>query len=143
MATNINGVFPLDMRELADHLASLTVAQAAALRVYLEEVHGIRPAHGGITVKQTPDTAPSPPPMPTHFSLVLLGLENAEKKIGVFKAVREITGLGLKETRELVETTPAVVKTNLLEEETAILKKKLENAGARISIMPVPDSSND
>jgi large subunit ribosomal protein L7/L12 len=137
MVAHSNGVFPLDMRELADHLASLTLAQAAELRAYLEEVHGIRPAPGPIRVKPADEPAPPPPPGPTHFSVVLEKVTAPEKKIGVFKAVRETTGLGLKETRELVDGTPAVVKTDLPEEEAAALKKKLESAGARVTLAPV------
>ncbi len=136
MVSHTNGVFPLDMRELADHLAGLTLAQAAELRVYLEEVHGIRPAPGPIRVKPADEPAPVPP-APTHFSVVLEKLADPEKKIGVFKAVREITGLGLKETRELVEGAPAVIKTDLPEEEAAVLKKKLESAGARVALVPM------
>jgi large subunit ribosomal protein L7/L12 len=87
-------------------------------------------------VKQTPDPAPSPPPVPTHFSVVLERLTDPEKKISVFKAVREITGLGLKETRELVEGAPAFVKADL--PAAAALRKKLESAGARVALVPVP-----
>lgn len=126
----------LDVQDLADRLMSLTLAEAAALRVHLEEVHGICPAIGIPTVKEP--TKPLPPePEPTAFAVVLQGLANPEKKIGVFKAVREITNLGLKETRELVEGAPATVKTNLGKDEAAALKKKLEDAGARVAVMAV------
>jgi len=111
----------------------LTLAQAAELRGCLEEVHGIRPTVSIMTVKKNPD-APAPPE-PTHFAVVLKGLAEVEKKIAVFKVVREITNLGLKETRELVESAPAVVRANLLKDEAAALQKKLENAGARIALV--------
>lgn len=125
-----------DIKDLADRLMSLTLAEAAALRVQLEEVHGIRPAVGIATVKEP--TKPAPPePEPISFAVVLQGLSNPEKKISVFKAVREITNLGLKETRELVEGAPATVKTNVTKDEAASLRKKLEDAGARVAVVPL------
>lgn len=128
----------LDIKDLADRLMSLTLAEAAALRVHLEEVHGIRPAIGIPLVKEP--TKPTPPePEPASFAVVLQGLANPEKKISVFKAVREITNLGLKETRELVEGAPATVKTNLSKDEAASLKKKLEDAGARVALVPLAE----
>jgi large subunit ribosomal protein L7/L12 len=128
----------LDIKDLADRLMSLTLAEAAALCVHLEKVHGIRPAVGVPTVKE--QTKPArPEPEPTSFAVVLQGLASPEKKISVFKAVREITNLGLKETRELVEGAPATVKTNVTRDEAASLKKKLEDAGARVMVVPLAD----
>jgi large subunit ribosomal protein L7/L12 len=126
----------LDIKDLADRIMSLTLAEAAALRLHLEEIHGIRPA--ARTVAQEKKTEPEPPaPEPTHFAIVMQGHVAPEKKISVFKAVREITNLGLKETRELVESAPASIKTNVPKDEAVIMKKKLEDAGARVSLMPV------
>ena len=124
-----------DIKDLADRLMSLNLAEAAALRVHLEEVHGIRPAVSMPAVK--PITKPEPEP--TSFAVVLQGLAHPEKKISVFKVVREITNLGLKETRELVEGAPATVKTNLSKDEAASLKKKLEDAGARVAVVPLAE----
>jgi large subunit ribosomal protein L7/L12 len=128
----------LDIKDLADCLMTLTLAEAAALRVHLEEVHGIRPAVSAPTVKEPPKPVP-PAPEPTAFALVLEGLAAPEKKISVFKAVREVTNLGLKETRELVESAPATVKTNVTKDEAAALKKKLEDAGARVVVVPLSE----
>lgn len=125
----------LGIKDLADRIMSLTLAEAAALRVHLEEVHGIRPAVPVVKREPTPEPAP-PLPEPTHFAVVLQGLVAPEKKLSVFKAVREITNLGLKETRELVENAPSPLKTNLLKDEAAMLRKKLEEAGARVALMP-------
>lgn len=138
MDRNNDRVLPFDVREFADRLMTLSLAQAAELRVYLEEVHDIRPAVSAVTVKEKTVT-PTPSPEPTHFSVLLQGLADAEKKIGVFKAVREITNLGLKETRELVEGAPAVVRANLLRDEAEALRKKLENAGARVALAPTAE----
>ena len=125
----------LDIKDLADRIMSLSLAEAAALRVHLEEVHGIHPAVAIASVKQ--QTEPTPPePEPVSFAVVLQGLVAPEKKISVFKAVREVAKLGLKETRELVEGAPATVKTNFPKDEAAALKKKLEEAGARVAVVP-------
>jgi large subunit ribosomal protein L7/L12 len=134
MTAHVNG-FPHDIKDLADRLSTLTLAQAAALRVYLEEVHGIRPSSAPQMVQERTDEAPLPEP--THFTLVLEGLVDADKKISVFKAVREVTGLGLKETRELIEAAPATVKANVPKDEAEVLRDKLEAAGARIAFVPV------
>lgn len=128
----------LDIKDLADRLMSLTLAEAAALRVHLEEVHGIRPAVSAPTLKEPPKPEPLAPE-PTAFAVVLEGLAGPEKKISVFKAVREVTNLGLKETRELVESAPATVKTSLTKDEAAALKKKLEDAGARVAVVPLAE----
>lgn len=128
----VNG---LGIQDLADRLMSLTLAEAAALRVHLEEVHGIRPV--GPVVKIEEKTEPAPPvPEPTHFTVVLQGLVAPEKKLSVFKAVREILNLGLKETRELVENAPSPIRANLPKDEAAAMKKKLEDAGARVVLVP-------
>lgn len=134
MAAHVNG-FPPDVKDLADRLSTLTLAQTAALRVYLEEVHGIRPSSIRQTVQERTDEAPLPEP--THFTLLLEGLADAGKKISVFKAVREATGLGLKETRELIEAAPATVKANVPKDEAEVLRDKLEAAGARIALVTV------
>lgn len=125
----------LDIQDLADRLMSLTLAEAAALRVHLDEVHGIRPAISTVPVK--PKTETPSLPEPAYFAVILQWLTDPHKKIGVFKIVREVTHLGLKETRELIESAPATIKTNLLKDEAAALKKKLEDAGARVAVVPV------
>ena len=134
MAAHVNGI-PHDIKDLADRLSTLTLAQAAALRVYLEEVHSIRPSSARQTVKEPTDEAPLPEP--THFTQVHHRHADAGKKISVFKAVREATGLGLKETRELIESAPATVKANVPKDEASVLRDKLEAAGARIALVPV------
>jgi large subunit ribosomal protein L7/L12 len=127
--------FCLEVKELAARLTSLTLAEAAQLRVCLEEVHGIRPAAAPVALKEKTDPEP-PLPEPTHFAVIFAGLTDADKKISVFKAVREVTNLGLKETRELVEGAPALVKTELPRDEALALQKKLESAGARVTLIP-------
>lgn len=127
----------LGIDDLADRLMRLTLAEAAALRVHLEEIHGIRPA---VVYSSEKSKTPPPPPEPTHFRLVLEGLVDPQKKISVFKAVREVTNLGLKETRELVESAPAVLAECVAKDDAAVLRKKLEDAGARMALVPLRDS---
>jgi large subunit ribosomal protein L7/L12 len=125
----------LDIKDLADRIIGLTLAEAAALRLHLEEIHGIHPTARVVVEEKKAEPAP-PVPEPTHFAIVLQGLATPEKKINVFRVVREITNLGLKETRELVENPPAPIKTNLPKDEAAAVKKKLEDAGARVVLVP-------
>jgi large subunit ribosomal protein L7/L12 len=136
MATTHTLDFTLEVKELAARLTNLTLAQAAELRICLEEVHGIHPAAVPVAAREETETLPPPIPEPTLFSVVLSGLAVADKKINVFKAVSEVAGLGLKETRELVEGAPSVVKADVSKDEAAALKKKLEDAGARITLVP-------
>jgi large subunit ribosomal protein L7/L12 len=137
MSAHTDLVRCLDIQDLADRLMSLTLAEAAALREHLDEFHGIRPTVRTVCVEEK--QPPPPAPEPSLFTVVLQGLTAPEKKIGVFKAVRALANLGLKETRELVESAPAVVKTSLLKDEAEDVKQKLEAAGARIVLAPVSD----
>lgn len=73
---------------------------------------------------------------PTEFNVVLTGLSAADKKIGVIKVVRELTSLGLKEAKDLVEAAPKPIKEGVTKEEGASLKAKLEEAGATVEVKP-------
>src|SRR5438105_11877238 len=87
-----------DIQDLGDKIVALTVAKAVELGDYLEEVHKIKPAAGGVVMAAGPSLAAAPekPPEKTEFTVQLDGFA-ADKKITVIKVVREITGLGLKE----------------------------------------------
>src|SRR5258708_1680466 len=92
-----------DVQELGDRIAGLTVAGAAQLTIYLREVHKIEPATAGtVTVVDDRLPPPPPPPPPTEFSVWLEGFDPA-KKVHVIKAVRDATGLGIKEARDRVD----------------------------------------
>ena len=121
--------------DIGDRIAALTLAGAAALQRYLFEVHGIKAAAGLVIEAHTParDRQPPPPP-PTEFRVVLGGFE-ATRKIPVIKVVREWTGLGLKEAKDLVEGAPQTVKDNLPPTEAERLKGQLEAAGASVSLV--------
>jgi large subunit ribosomal protein L7/L12 len=131
--------FSPDIKELGDKIIGLTVAKAVELGKYLEEVHGIKPAGGGVVMAAPAagGAAGGPAEKPaekTEFTVVLEGLSDQTKKIGVIKVVREITNLGLKEAKELVEGAPKPVKENVPKDEAETLKKKLEDGGAKVSL---------
>src|SRR5207247_968882 len=117
-------------------IVALTVAKAVELGDYLEEVHGIKPAAAGVAVMAGPGggaAAPEKPAEKTEFTVQLDDFDPA-KKINVIKVVREITGLGLKEAKDLVEGKPKVVKENISKEEAEKFKKQLEDGGAKVEL---------
>jgi large subunit ribosomal protein L7/L12 len=133
-------VWDPEIKSLGDSIVALTVSKAVQLGNYLEEVHGIKPAAGGgggpmIAAAPTAAT-PTVAAEPTEFRVVLEDFDPA-KKINVIKVVREITNLGLKEAKDLVEGKPKPVKENLSKEDAAKLEKQLTEGGAKVSIKPM------
>jgi large subunit ribosomal protein L7/L12 len=128
--------FSPDITGLGDKIAQLTIAQAVQLKDYLKEKYNIEPAAGGVAIAAMPTTAtPTAEKVEqTEFTVTLDGLADPAKKINVIKVVREITGLGLKEAKDLVEGAPKPVKDNLPKAEAEALKKKLEEGGAKVSL---------
>lgn len=122
--------------ELGDKLVGLTLLQAKALADYLEEVHGIKPAGGGaVMMAAAPAGGPGAAPAAaekTEFDVILAAI--GEKKLEVIKVVRTITGLGLKEAKDLVEGAPKPVKTAAPKEDAEKIKKELEAAGAKVEL---------
>ncbi|MEM8681104.1 MAG: 50S ribosomal protein L7/L12 [Planctomycetota bacterium] len=123
-----------DLKKIGDQLAELSLKDAKGLSDYLKEAYGIEPASGGAVVVAGDggggDDAGGGEQ--TEFDLILTGF--GDKKIGVIKEIRGITGLGLKEAKELVEGVPAKVKEGVSKEEAEEAKKKLEEAGASAEI---------
>jgi large subunit ribosomal protein L7/L12 len=136
MAEGNGQAFSPEIRELGDKIVALTVGKAVELGNYLEQVHGIKPAAGAVAVAPTPGQTQQveKPPEKTEFTVSLDGLADPAKKITVIKVVREITNLGLKEAKDLVEGAPKPVKENIAKDEAEALKKKLEDAGAKVSL---------
>jgi large subunit ribosomal protein L7/L12 len=138
MAEGNGRVWSPDIKDLGDKIVALTVAKAVELGDYMEEVHKIKPAAGGVAVMAGPAAggaaAAEKPAEKTEFTVQLDGLADSTKKINVIKVVREITGLGLKEAKDLVEGAPKPVKENVSKEESETIKKKLEDGGAKVSI---------
>ena len=126
-----------DIAELGDRIATLTIVKAVELKNYLKSKYGIEPAAGGVVMAAGPGgggaAAAEKPAEKTEFTVVLAGYD-AAKKINVIKVVREITGLGLKEAKDLVEGAPKPVKENIGKDEAETLKKKLEEGGAKVSL---------
>ncbi len=122
--------------ELGDKIANLKLIEAVALRDYLKDKYKIEPAAGGGVMVQQGPAKPEAveAKVQTEFAVILEGLTDATKKIGVIKVVREITACGLAEGKTLVESAPKAVKENLSKEEAEAVKKKLEEAGAKVSL---------
>jgi large subunit ribosomal protein L7/L12 len=123
-----------DLAKIVDDLSALTVLEAAELSKMLEEKWGVSaaapaaaaaaPAGGG--------AAAAPVEEQTEFTVILA--KAGEKKINVIKEIRTITGLGLKEAKDLVEGAPKTVKEGVNKDEAAKLKKQLEDQGAAVEI---------
>jgi large subunit ribosomal protein L7/L12 len=122
--------------ELGDRIANLKVSQAVELGDYLEQKYGIKAAAGGAVMVAGPaaPTAAAPVEEQTEFTVTLDGLADPAKKINVIKVVRELTSLGLKEAKDLVEGAPKPVKENVDKKTAEEVKKKLEEGGAKASI---------
>jgi large subunit ribosomal protein L7/L12 len=136
MAEGNGSTWSADISALGDQLVGLTVAKAVELGDYLEKKHGIKPQAAGVAVMAGPGpgaAAAEKPAEKTEFTVQLDGFD-AAKKINVIKVVREITGLGLKEAKDLVEGSPKPVKENVSKEEAEKFKKQLEDGGAKVSL---------
>jgi len=123
-----------EIKDIGDKIAALTVSKAVELGDYLEEVHKIKPAAGAVVSGGGGGPAAPAPvaEVKTEFTVVL---ENfGAEKIKVIKVVREITGLGLKEAKDLVEGAPKPVKENVSKEDADKFKKMLEDVGAKVAL---------
>src|ERR1700756_3230499 len=118
-----------DLQKLVDELSSLTVMEAAELSKLLEDKWGVSAAAPVAAAAAAPAAAAAAPAEEqTEFTVVLA--KAGDKKINVIKEVRTITGLGLKEAKDLVEGAPKPVKEGVGKDEVAKIKKMLEDAGA-------------
>jgi large subunit ribosomal protein L7/L12 len=128
--------FDASTTELGDKIANLTLLQAKALADYLKEVHGIEPAGGGVMVAAAPagggGAAAPAAEEKTEFDVVLTDVGG--NKIAIIKVVRNATGLGLKEAKDLVEAAPKAVKTGLSKEDADKLKAEFEANGAKAEV---------
>ena len=123
-----------DLQKLVDDLSSLTVLEAAELSKMLEEKWGVSAAAPvAVAGAAAPGAdAAAPAEEKTEFDVILAAI--GDKKINVIKEVRAITGLGLKEAKDLVEGAPKPVKEAVNQEEADKLKKQLEEAGATVEV---------
>ena len=121
-----------DLQKIVTDLSSLTVLEAAELAKLLEEKWGVSAA-APVAVAAAPGAAAAAPAeVKDEFTVVLAAI--GDKKINVIKAVREITGLGLKEAKDLVEAAPKPVKEGVPKADADKLKAKLEAEGAKVEL---------
>ena len=121
-----------DLNQIVDQLSTLSVMEAAELVKKLEEKWGVSAAAAPVMMAGPAAAAAAPAEEKTEFSVVLA--DAGANKINVIKEVRAITGLGLKEAKDLVEGAPKEVKGGVAKAEADELKKKLEAAGAKVEI---------
>jgi len=122
-----------DLNRLVDDLSALTVIEAAELSKKLEEKWGVSAAAPvAVAAAGGGGVAAAPVAEKTEFNVILAAA--GEKKINVIKEVRAITGLGLKEAKDLVEGAPKAVKEGVNKDEAAKIKKQLEEAGATVEV---------
>jgi large subunit ribosomal protein L7/L12 len=119
-----------DLQKIVDDLSKLTVLEAADLAKMLEEKWGVSAA-AAVAVATTPGAA-APVEEKTEFTVMLMAA--GEKKIEVIKEVRALTGLGLKEAKDLVEAAPKAVKEGIAKDEAEKVKAQLEKAGAKVEL---------
>jgi large subunit ribosomal protein L7/L12 len=124
-----------DLKKLAEEIVGLTLLEAVQLKNILKDDYGIEPAAGGAVMMAGPIGGAAPVEEveeKTEFDVILV--EAGEKTINVIKEVRAITGLGLKEAKDLVEAGGKAVKEQVNKDEAEKIKKQLEEAGAKVEL---------
>ena len=124
-----------DLKALAEQIVNLTLLEAQELKQILKDEYGIEPAAGGAVMMAGPaggGEAAEAPEEQTEFDVILV--DAGAKKINVIKEVRGITGLGLKEAKEVVEAGGKAIKEGVAKAEAEEMKKKLEEAGAKVEL---------
>jgi len=126
-----------DLKSFAEQLVNLTVKEVNELAQILKDEYGIEPAAAAVAVAAAPaagggDDAPAAEAVQTAFDVILK--EAGGAKLAVVKLVKDLTGLGLKEAKDLVDGAPKEVKTGVTKEEAESLKKQLEEAGAVVEV---------
>ena len=123
----------LTKEELLNAIAEMTVLELSELVKAVEEKFGVKAAAPAVAVAPAPAAAAAAAEEKTEFNVVLAAVD-AAKKIGVIKVVREITGLGLKEAKDLVEAAPKAIKENVAKAEAEDIKKKVTEAGGTVEL---------
>jgi large subunit ribosomal protein L7/L12 len=127
---------PLSKDEIVEAIKSMSVLELSELSKELQEVFGVTPSAAVAVAAAPAGGAPAAAveEAPTSFDVIMTSF--GEKKINVIKVVREITGLGLKEAKDMVEAVPSKIKEGLNADEAKALKEKLEGEGATANIKP-------
>jgi large subunit ribosomal protein L7/L12 len=120
-----------DLQKIVTDLSSLTVLEASELSKMLEEKWGVSAA-AAVAVAAAPGAAAAPVEEKTEFTPMLMAI--GDKKIEVIKEVRALTGLGLKEAKDLVEAAPKAVKEGIAKDEAEKIKATLEKVGAKVEL---------
>ncbi len=123
-----------DLKKLADEIVGLTLLEAAELKAILKDEHGIEPAAGGAVMVAGGAAGGDAGAAEEKDEFDVILVSAGDKKIGVIKEVRGITGLGLKEAKDLVEAGGKAVKEGVNKAEAEELKTKLEEAGATVEL---------
>jgi large subunit ribosomal protein L7/L12 len=121
----------MNKEDILEAISNMTVLEIVDLISAMEEKFGVSAA-AAVAVAAGPAAAAAPVEEKTEFDVVMASF--GENKVGVIKAVREITGLGLKEAKDLVESAPVTVKEGIAKADAETMKKKLEEAGAKVEI---------
>ena len=121
-----------DIKTLGDQLVELTVKEVTELASYLKETHGIEPAAAAIAVAGPAAGGEAAAAEKTNFDVVLKA--PGVNKLQIVKLVKELTGLGLKEAKEVVDAAPKTIKEGLPKDEAENLKKQLIEAGAEVEL---------
>ena len=121
-----------DIKALAEELVNLTVKEVNELATILKEEYGIEPAAAAVAVAAPVAAEAAAPAEKTSFDVILVNA--GQSKIPVVKAVKESTGLGLKEAKDLVDAAPKAIKEGVSKEEAEALKAALEEAGAEVEV---------
>jgi large subunit ribosomal protein L7/L12 len=123
-----------DIKEIAEQLVGLTIKEASELAKHLEEEYDIKPAQAAVAVAGPAGAGGDGEAAEekTEFDVVLKSY--GDSKIGVIKEVRSLTGLGLKEAKELVDEAPSTIKEAVSKEEAEDMQSKLEGAGAEVEL---------
>ena len=121
-----------DVKAIAKELVELTVKEVNELKQILKEEYGIEPAAAAVAVAAGPAAAAEVVEEKTSFDVVLKSAGSA--KLAIVKLVKELTGLGLKEAKDLVDATPSVVKEGASKDEAEALQKALTEGGAEVEL---------
>jgi large subunit ribosomal protein L7/L12 len=122
----------MNKEDILEAISNMTVLEIVDLISAMEEKFGVSAAAATVAVAAGPAAAAAVVEEKTEFDVVMAGF--GENKVGVIKAVREITGLGLKEAKDMVESAPVTVKEGIAKADAEAMKKKLEEAGAKVDI---------
>jgi large subunit ribosomal protein L7/L12 len=121
-----------DLKEFAEQLVNLTVKEVSELAIILKDEYGIEPAAAAAPVTAVSSGGGEAAEEKSSFDVILKAPGGA--KLAIVKLVKELTGLGLKEAKDLVDSAPKAVKEGLAKEEAEGLKKQLEEAGAEVEL---------